>query len=461
MALEWPDFTQATITDAETFDALKRAYAERCAAASAGAGHAVPDDAEYWGADVTPDLDRLVSLRNAIRSLAPKFVRLEDERYRWKSWVNFPIAYTGADLMKGEHSLAILPAPGTPEGDPARLADYRRFLANCAWWLRQFRYVDVTGQSFYTRESSASGSRSVSDSENWGHQESGEPMESYLAAATHTDLPSRSVVTPRWPMAVFTHKAQWAAEDVYFHDEGWQYDYWVYEWESISAEFRSGLVVRNHSGLDGRLMLVAGYYPFSSYWLLPTRHYETEVLETLIPDATSGKIYGYYAGKVRFGESWLQLRDSRWLPNSETVFDGEQYWEDDRIARSGLAIYVNTKWSDDGLRSFPTETEDEWDSWYDYTTMETYNVYRTEFDGFGNWELGTPVDKGIVPAHGRIEAVPKSDEIPKPADWDLKPWDRAAARKHPRDQWRTVENRSVIRLIPILDFNSSYLYQDT
>ena len=112
MALEWPDFTQATITDAETFDALKRAYAERCAAASAGAGHAVPDDAEYWGADVTPDLDRLVSLRNAIRSLAPKFVRLEDERYRWKSWVNFPIAYTGADLMKGEHSLAILPAPG-------------------------------------------------------------------------------------------------------------------------------------------------------------------------------------------------------------------------------------------------------------------------------------------------------------------------------------------------------------
>ena len=36
MALEWPDFQQATITDAKTFDALKRAVAERCAAAAAG-----------------------------------------------------------------------------------------------------------------------------------------------------------------------------------------------------------------------------------------------------------------------------------------------------------------------------------------------------------------------------------------------------------------------------------------
>ena len=158
MALEWPDFSQATLTDARFIDALRFAFAERFAAAGARDGFYVQYPWTGYWENATPDLDRPENLRLALRSLAPNFVRLEDESYRWQTWSRFPIAYSGNDLMKGEHSLAILPAPGTPEGDSARLGDYRTFLENCAWWLRQFRYVDVGGQSYYTLRSTAKGS---------------------------------------------------------------------------------------------------------------------------------------------------------------------------------------------------------------------------------------------------------------------------------------------------------------
>ena len=83
MAVGWPDFSQATITDAATFDALKRAYAERCAAACAGTGHAVYHDAEYWGADATPDLDRLIQCSYTLLGLISFLTYGEDECRAW------------------------------------------------------------------------------------------------------------------------------------------------------------------------------------------------------------------------------------------------------------------------------------------------------------------------------------------------------------------------------------------
>ena len=185
MAVDWPDFRQAGITEARHFAALKDALAERCAAACAGAGESIDFPVgEQWRGPV-PDLYRLTRLRSAICSLAPRFVRLEDELYRWQAWSRFPIAYTRADPMKGDHSLAILPSPGTPEANADLLGVYRDFLENCAWWLGRFRYVDVSGASFFTRRSTAWGGIDISDEEYWGHEESGAEPETFMASPEH------------------------------------------------------------------------------------------------------------------------------------------------------------------------------------------------------------------------------------------------------------------------------------
>lgn len=467
MAVGWPDFSQATITDAATFDALKRAYAERCAAACAGTGHAVYHDAEYWGADATPDLDRLIQFRKAMMALAPKFVRLEDERYAQKSWSNFPIAYAGADLMKGEHSLAVLPAPATPEGDSARLADYRTFLENCAWWLKRFRYVNVAPQSYYTRKSTARGSRSVRDSDTWGHEETGEPVGNYLARPEHEELSGRRVVrvSGTW-MVSFDHAAQWAAEDVYYYrDKQWRYDTWVYEWEEVDAEAYSGMVVRNGSGLSGKLLLVPAYY-HSYNGAFPTRNVERDLIETLIPDPPDDDPIDFIAGVCHYKTEHYDKHGNEWLQTYDQDFRGEQWWGEvteysAKVERNGHCVYTTTKWSDDGTRSYTTQEEDDWEGWYNYTIHQSSECRIWDFDGFGEWTLGETVEGGIVEPHGQAEPIPKIETIPKPDVWDLGQFDPDPVRIHPRDQWRTVYRQAYLRVVPILDFNQSYQHQDT
>ena len=460
MALEWPDFQQATITDAKTFDALKRAVAERCAAAAAGSGHC-GHIADGWF-DPTPDLERIRALRDAIRGLAPFFVRLEDERYRLFSWSRFPIAYTGADVMQGEHSLAVLPAPATPEADSARLGDYRTFLENCAWWLKQFRYVNVANHSYYTRKASARGSHNVTDSVNWGHEEDGSPGEEVLASPEIRELEGADAHMATGWMAECYHVAQWAGEDIHFTNGGWQYDYWTYEYERVEEEVYSGLVVRNASGLPGTLILVPGY-TWSARSYRPSRNNENHIIDTLIPtshhddgDRMAGKCHYIDQDLEKFGDEWLEtyLKDFHGEQTLRIISDTSS-----TIDRTGHTVFRTTKRSDDATRSLVTETEDGWNSWYNYTIQEWSEVYVHDFDGFGEWELGVQVPGETVPPYGQVEAIPKSDILPKPDVWDLKPYDLNPIRKHPRDQWRTVNYTALLKITPILDFNPSYLYQ--
>lgn len=460
MALEWPDFSQAAITDAKTVDALKFAVAERAAAARAGSGYS-GYTADGWF-DPTPDLDRIRTLRDAIRGLAPHFIRLEDERYRLFSWSRFPIAYTGAEVMTGEHSLAVLPAPATPEADSARLEDYRTFLANCAWWLRQFRYVNVANHSYYTRKTSARGTHSVTDSENWGHEETGRPGEEVLASPEQTELDGDDARTATSWMAHCYHVRQWADEDVFFTKGGWQYDYWTYEWERVEEELYSGLVVRNASGLPGSLILVPGYTWHNSY--RPTRNNENHIIDTLIPtshhddgDRMAGRCHYIDQDLEKFGDEWLEtyIKDFRGEQTLRIISDTSS-----TIDKTGHTIFRTTKRSDDATRSLVTETEDGWNSWYNYTIQEWSEVYVNDFDGFGAWTLGGRVGAGTVPPHGQVEAIPKSDALPKPDVWALEPYDLNPIRKHPREQWRTVNYTAYLKITPILDFNSSYQYQD-
>ena len=466
MALEWPDFSQATITDAKTVDALKFAVAERAAAARAGNGYS-GYTADGWF-DPTPDLHRIRTLRDAIRGLAQFFVRLEDERYKWQAWSRFPISYSGNDLMKGEHSLAILPAPATPEADSARLEDYRRFLENCAWWLKQFRYVSVADQSFYTRKAAARGHKSISDYPWLGghrHEESGEEPETYLASpeisGTGTDSPPNA---SRYMIRCYHWDSDRWEDTFAGREKGWQYDTDRYQWREVEATAYSGLVVRNFSGLAGSLILVP-CYERSTQGICPERRIETYLDEDLMPTSPTDDDGDRMTSHIVSTETREDRHDLTWLETYRRVEDIRQWWEPvdggyHSLESEGTVVQTETNWSLDGSRSFATTSTKPSTHWKDFLVWERTDTYIDDFDGFGEWELGMQVPGGIVPAHGRVVAIPERDDIPPPDVWDLTGFRKWRVSLHPRDRDDDVHYTAYLRISPILDFNSSYQYQD-
>ena len=460
MALEWPDFSQATLTDARFLDALRFAFAERFAAAGARDGFYVQYPWTGYWEDATPDLDRPENLRLALRSLAPNFVRLEDESYRWQTWSRFPIAYSGNDLMKGEHSLAILPAPGTPEGDSARLEDYRTFLENCAWWLKQFRYVDVGGQSYYTLRSTARGSINIRDMDYWGHDEWGDEPETVMASPE-----TRRVDQPATGYMIRNYHAdsdRWE-DDFYGRDTGWKYDIGHYQYRSVEATSYSGLVVRNFSGLPGSLILVP-CYTHASRGTYPERRIETDFIESVMPTSCFDDDGDRMAETVLDTETREERHGDAWLETYRSVFGGRQWFEpltetSAAVRHEGTWSKTKTNWSLDGSRRLDETESGESTDWYNYTIWERSTTYIDEFDGFGEWTLGVPVAGGVVPAHDRLVAIPERTEIPFPDVWNLTGFRRWRLGLHPRDRDDSVHYTAYLRIAPILDFNSSYLYQ--
>ncbi len=468
MAVAWPDFSEATITDASVYEALKAALAERCAAAAAGAGYGVEFPAVDEYADATPDLARLERMRDAVKSLAPKFVRLEDESYQWQAWSRFPIAYEAADVLKGDHSLAMLPPPGTPESSADHLRIYRAFLANCAWWLRQFRYVNVAERSYYTRQARAKGHRSVSDYPWWDehrHEESGEEPEVYMAAPTISQTGPRNPPKATENMIRCYHWDSDRYEDAFYRDEGWKYDIERYQWREVDATAYSGLVVRNFSGLAGSLLLVPCYQR-STRGTYPERRIETDFIDSLMPDSPFDDDGGRMAETVSDTQTHEERHGDAWLETYRQVFHGRQWYEplsetSVAVRHEGTWTIAQTKWSPDGSRRLDETESGESTDWYNYTIWERSTTYIDDFDGFGSWTLGVPVGGGVVPAHGRVVAIPERDDIPLPDVWDLTGFRLWRRGLHPRDRDDDVHHTAYLRITPILDFNSSYQYQDT
>ncbi len=468
MALEWPDFSQATITDARFLDALRFAFAERYAAAGARNGFYVQYPWVGSWEDATPDLDRPENLRLALRSLAPNFVRLEDESYPLCAWSRFPISYSGSDLMKGEHSLAILPAPGTPEGDPERLEEYRRFLENCAWWLKQFRYVTVAEQSYYTRKAVANGSKSISDYP-WGdgrrHEERGEEPETYMASPEIGETGTYRPPDATGYLIRCHHQDSDRWEDTFRgRDAGWRHDTDRYQWREVNATAYSGLVVRNFSGLPGSLILVP-CYTRSSRGAYPERRIETDFIESVMPTSFFDDDGDRMAETVLDTETREERHGDAWLETYRSVFFGRQWYErlsdtSAAVRHEGTRTTTETVWSPDGSRHLDETTTRTSTDWYNYTVWERSTTYIDEFDGFGEWELGVQVPVGSVPAHGRVVAIPERDDIPLPDVWDLAGFRKWRIGLHPRDRDDSVHYTAYLRISPILDFNPSYQYQD-
>lgn len=464
MAVAWPDFSLATITEAKYYDALKAAVAERCAAACAGAGHAFFFPASDQWCDATPDLNRLKELRNAIRSLAPAFVNFENEGYQWQAWSRFPIAYTAADVMGGEHSLAILPTPGSPESNAELLAVYRAFLENCAWWLKRFRYVDVSGQSYYTRKSEANGSYNWAQYSDGEISESGDQPEAVMSNPSHQGMGRRGWAATSNLVDV-SHREYEHLEDWHSRDDGWHFDYEHYRARSVSATAYSGLVVRNFSGLPGMLLLVP-CYTRDARGEYPTRYKWTDLIDSVMPDDPWEDDGGRMAESMTDTETREEKHGNAWLEVLRDTEKCRQWWVQQsewswRLDKEGSQTLTRTEWSLDGTRHYSETTTDETHSWTNTTIWEITENTINDFDGFGGWTLGVPVPHGIIQPHDRVTAIPERDTIPLPDVWNLESFRLWRRGLHPRDRSDTVSYQAALRIAPILDFNSSYRYQDT
>lgn len=137
-ATSWPSFSGALLTDIAPLEALVRAIQERQSVVHApylsdffrGGGliHRQP----ARGIPAEAGANNLIRL--AIADLALRFLDSSGNA------LDNP-------LRLGDHSIAWGPLRCTPEADPQALALYREWLANCAFWIESFRYVDVSAHS--------------------------------------------------------------------------------------------------------------------------------------------------------------------------------------------------------------------------------------------------------------------------------------------------------------------------
>ncbi len=464
MALEWPDFTQACATDEAPYRFLVDALAERYAAASAATGRGIGFPVSSDSTRPAPLLSRLESLRENLRSIAPSFVRLEDPSYRLRSWSGFPAAYSGTDLMKGEHSLALLPAPGSPERDPEALRIYRDFLGNCAWWLGRFRYVDVSERSYYTRRSKASGEIDIGDSEYWGHSESGVEPADAMRSPTHEAVAESAASSDLAIRCV--HVSNDRYDDFFDSETGtWRQDVERHQHRSVSATAYSGLVVRNFSGLAGTLVLMPCFDRIGSRRSHPERSVSVDRITSLIDTFPTHPNGDKFAGDYNTVETEEERHGDRWLETYRRAVDCRQWNKvvDDstwRVMHEGTETETTTVWSLDGSRSH-SETESSEDTGTNYTVWENTETRIEDFDGFGEWTEGAPVERGAVPAHGRVVAIPERSSIPLPDLWDLEPLRKWRHGVHPRYVSDGVAVTTLLRIVPVLDFNASYQHQES
>lgn len=154
----WPDFSTANLTDWAPVQTLLDAIRERvvvlrCVHLPSRNGNNTVSVAVVPSAmrrDV-PKAAVLDGIRTAICSLARFFVEPDNEAWHNGGCKNDLVCF-GQDApirVGAEHSLAVLPDTASCEADPQALSAYRTFLANAAWWLDAFRYVDASERAAF------------------------------------------------------------------------------------------------------------------------------------------------------------------------------------------------------------------------------------------------------------------------------------------------------------------------
>lgn len=480
MISRWPDFSNATLADAAPILALEAAVQERRAAALGGDDGLLVDHTPISPSAVPampawPSVARLERIRSDLLDLAPKFVNADGEEtlYDYDAWAIFPKRFTPRDLFDGDHSLALLPPPGAPDGDPRTDGVYRTFLANCAWWLDRFRYVDAAPHSRYTRRSSVRADRLIDGD---GSISGDDPTAAYAADPSHADLSGDVSPTTAYAKWLYVlHAADKGKSDLWRKvgdDWQWVYDYGG-EWESetLRAELLSGLIVRNRASLAARALLYLCYDPDPNFPRPSDEREDVSVTGTY----DDGDLAFRSASET---ESRTELYESDWQETVSVAWTGSGA----SSAVAGTVRRKETRWSERGDRSYVATDETEAETRRVLMTRDecTTSIVSADtppgnlaplFEGYDDYgvpeggedpvrivlQIGHPADRGTIPARGSAVVLPEMKRFPSIGSaWDLSQFDRRTGF-HPCDVSFFRAIRSInLRLRPILDFFDSY-----
>lgn len=481
----WPDFSTANLTDWTPIQTLLDAIRERANVLrcihlpSRNAEHSLPTDLvpEALKRDV-PRMDVLVGIRSAICRLAAFYVDPDNDEWhnngsQDRGSVDVPVFGASAPIRVGaDHSLAILPDVASCEADSAALALYRAFLANVAWWLDSFRYVDASERATYK-------SKLVTlvntQTEDWSEitdalneptvttPDGGYP----LRTINRYGYPSGCILTVDEKISFDLNKNDTYPPASYNdtpHEDDWQAGS-LETFYSCRAICYDGLSVVNPTPLDADICLLP-----SQYWPLRT----IERCNTGNVEFVGYEHFDYEAGHYRLqsyteSDQWwdwfgdgLKLRDES---TSIVTATGE-----DKTLTIVPTIYSRTYTlyhnSPDG-----TVVESEVSTESGTGTMRNmcgytaafYNESLSAFDAFGtNAELGVLLSIDTVAgarSTTKIDAWNVSESIPIADGWENHPTD-ATELHAPGPQRRSLmfELSANLRLAVIFDFGPHFQY---
>ena len=411
---EWPDWGAGFLNDEAPLAALAAAIEERAAAAGVG----VPG---LWSGTPAPTvLSRLAAIRTAIATLAPAFVDLDNPANAWAWGSHAPLSFQArprgttelpvSSIYEGEHSLAAFsPGIGAPEAHEPTLAAYRKFLADCAWWLERFRYVDVGRSSYYLRRI---------DEDSDGN-----------AATSDVQVPVRG--------------RQYPAANV-FHST----NYGLFVWGDINTEnWQAGQLARlrigNPAPLDGEIVILYRCGGGDVDGLL--RVLSIEVDEQILRKSVAETIV-----KSRIAGQTVQTRRS------------VETYENESGVLSRRTDATDTAWSADGTLSADTTYTAAEGGSYETPTASRSLFLPALVAPLENAEPWTRLSlSGTVPARGSTMCFDNVASCPRPADmasWSGLLPDTPATRPGTSKKL-SLSVSACAWLVVLLDYNASFRYR--
>ena len=441
MALtSWPDFSKANLTDWEPVEALIDAIRERVNVlrcvhlpSRASARTISPSIVPVAMRRDVSNIALFDSIRTAICSLAAFYVDPDNEDWHNAGCTrDAPVFGYASPLRVGAaHSLSALPDVAACEADPDALAAYRTFLANAAWWLDAFRYVDASERAVYDSKlemwvstltedwseitdaldeptiTTPSGGYPLRTTNRYGN-----PSGLLLALDEQVSLYVRK--NDPYPPRISGHTP---------HPDDWQAGSRV-DYYSGKATCYDALSVSNPSPLDANVVLL----PLADKHYRTVNRRMTGAVEFKEIDGGGG--YGhywlhsyneYYSWELWIGDGF-KLDTSN--ENSVTLLHSD--WTETEYSSSNT-VYHN---SPDGTVVEHDTTTDSgsgaMSNWCNYPEAKYEETLRT-FDAFGTEaELGVPLDMGTVAAARStisIEFWSHSGKIPLADGWADRPTD--------------------------------------
>lgn len=422
MALdEWYPWNEATLSDPAPLEILLDAARERASVVAHELNVNLPYDRFFERPILFPHsipaLSVAEALREAIRALAPHFVRMDDASYAVHSWRNFPAMLSPTDEFDGSAGLSILPEPHVPELNEAGLAIYRTFLASCAAWLQRMRYVRADSLSVC---SSALVDPDVGETSDTNELPTAR-LVAGLANVSFTTLATPRATIPRFSVSVSFSGSQYGGAE----NNSTTWNNKISQGRSVAGTM-SGLAdlsVANAAGINATCLLVPcgdDGRPYGRLILSSSRVVDPTIIYS--SQSSPRHIYGAFgSGRQSESEEW-RISESESLrvwtfygftsDENLTISSGTATW--DRVTTE-----IEVAWSED-LQSHLVTRDDSNVTRCSQSVGSLGTPFQATMsaaasmeiaDAMGLGTIGIPLQGVAIPAHETVTVMPQIESL--------------------------------------------------